>query len=53
MYLAFVTALALSLWVTLTALGRSSIDGFLLALVIILIAAGVRALNRARDPRDG
>jgi hypothetical protein len=53
MYLAFVTSLALSIWVILAALGRSSFDGFLLALTIILITAGVRALHRVRDPRDG
>ncbi len=53
MYLAFVTSIALSVWIILASLGRSSFDGFLLALVIILVAAGVRALQRARDPQDG
>ena len=53
MYLAFITALAVSTWIILASLGRSSFDGFLLAMVIILIAGGVRALRRARDPQDG
>ncbi len=39
------TTFALSLWVVLTALGFSSFDGIMLALVIILLAAGARVLR--------
>jgi len=53
MYLAFVTSLALSVWIIWASIGRSSFDGFLFAMVVILIAAGVRALQRARNPQDG
>ncbi|MCX6370348.1 MAG: hypothetical protein NTZ58_03730 [Solirubrobacterales bacterium] len=41
------TTFALSLWVVLTSLGVSSFDGIMLALVIILLAAGVRFLGRS------
>lgn len=43
----FVTSVfAIALWVTLTAFGVSSMDGMLLALVIIVTAAGVRVLGQ-------
>jgi hypothetical protein len=41
------TTFALSLWVVLTSFGVSSFDGILLALVIILLAAGGRVLARS------
>ena len=41
------TTFALSLWVVLTALGFSSFDGIMLALVIIVAAAGARLLSRS------
>jgi len=41
------TTFALSLWIVLTALGVSSFDGIMLALVIILVAAGGRLLSRS------
>ena len=47
MALAVATTFALSLWVVLTSLGVSAFDGILLALVIILAAAGARLLGRS------
>jgi len=41
------TTFALSLWIVLTSLGVSSFDGIMLALVIILLAAGSRLLARS------
>lgn len=41
------TTFALSLWITLTSFGVSSFDGIMLALVIILLAAGARVLGRS------
>lgn len=41
------TTFALSLWIVLTSLGVSSFDGIMLALVIILLAAGARLLGRS------
>ena len=41
------TTFALSLWVILTSLGVSSFDGIMLALVIIMLAAGARVLGRS------
>ncbi len=41
------TTFALSLWVVLTSIGVSSFDGIMLALVIILAAAGARLLGRS------
>jgi hypothetical protein len=35
------------LWIILTALGAKSFDAFLLALVIVLVAAGTRLLRGA------
>jgi hypothetical protein len=49
------SALALSLWIALWAIGAKSFDGFLLAMLIILIGAGMRIAasglpgNRPRD----
>lgn len=43
----FVTSVfAIALWVTLTAFGVNPLDGILLALVIIVTAAGVRVLGQ-------
>ena len=43
----FVTAVfAIALWVAMTAFGVSPMDGMLLALVIIVTAAGVRVLGQ-------
>ena len=47
MAIVLATTFALSLWVTLSALGVSSFDGIMLALVIILAAAGARLLGRS------
>ena len=47
MGLAIVTGFALSLWIALWSIGAKAFDGFLLALVIILVAAGVRMLSGA------
>lgn len=41
------TTFALSLWIVLTSLGVSSFDGIMLALVIIVLAAGARLLGRS------
>ena len=55
MGLIITAALAFSLWISLWAIGAKSMDGFLLALLIILIAAGFRMVssalpgNRTRD----
>lgn len=50
----FVTCVfAVSLWVTMTAFGISSMDGMLLALVIIVTAAGVRVLGQRFGGDDG
>jgi spore maturation protein SpmB len=46
MGLVIATTFALSLWVILTSLGVSSFDGIMLALVIILLAAGTQLLGR-------
>jgi len=46
MVLVIATTFALSLWVILTSLGVSSFDGIMLALVIILLAAGTQLLGR-------
>lgn len=43
----FVTSVfAISLWVVLSAFGVNSMDGMLLALVIIVTAAGVRIIGQ-------
>lgn len=47
MAIVIATTFALSLWVVLTSLGVSSFDGIMLALVIILLAAGARLLGRS------
>jgi hypothetical protein len=55
MSLVVTAAFAFSLWIFLWGIGAKSFDGFLLALVIILVGAGVRMLssslpgNRTRD----
>lgn len=55
MGLAITAAFAFALWIALWAIGAKSFDGFLLALVIVLVGAGVRLLsgslpgNRSRD----
>ena len=41
------TTFALSLWIILTSFGVSSFDGIMLALVIVLLAAGARVLGRS------
>ena len=46
MGLAITTAIAFSIWIILASLGRSSFDGFLLALLIVLIAAGTGIVRR-------
>ena len=49
----FVTAVfAIALWVALTAFGVSPLDGLLLALVIIVTAAGVRVLGQRFGGND-
>lgn len=55
MGLAFLVTAALSLWIVLYAVGVKSFDGFLLALIIIVSAAGTKALMgrfTGPDPRD-
>jgi hypothetical protein len=47
MAIVLATTFALSLWIVLTSLGVSSFDGIMLALVIIVSAAGVRLLVRS------
>jgi len=44
MGLALVTALAFCLWVVLWALGVGGFDGFMLTVVIILVAATLKSL---------
>ena len=44
---------ALSLWVTLAAFGVSPLDGLLLALVIIVTAAGIRVIGQRFGGDDG
>lgn len=46
MGLVITATFAFSLWITLWALGKRPFDGFMLALVIVLVAAGLRALRR-------
>ncbi|MEI6792015.1 MAG: hypothetical protein WCK97_02125 [Actinomycetes bacterium] len=46
MPLVLATTFALSLWIILGALGVSSFDGIMLALLIILLAAGGRLISR-------
>ena len=49
----FVTSVfALSLWVVLIAFGVNPLDGLLLALVIIVTAAGVRVLGQRFSGED-
>ena len=49
----FVTSVfALSLWVVLLAFGVNPLDGLLLALVIIVTAAGVRVLGQRFSGED-
>lgn len=47
MAIVLATTFALSLWIVLTSLGVSSFDGIMLALVIIVLAAGARLLGRS------
>ena len=47
MAIVLATTFALSLWIVLTSLGVSSFDGIMLALVIIVRAAGARLLSRS------
>ena len=47
MGLILTAAFAFSLWIALWAIGAKSFDGFLLALMIVLIGAGVRMLASA------
>jgi hypothetical protein len=47
MGLVIVATFAACVWVTLTALGAKSLDGLLLALVIVLVAAATRMLSGA------
>src|SRR5262249_19552856 len=47
MGLVLTATFAACLWVTLTALGGKSLDALLLALVIVLVAAGTRLLGGA------
>ena len=44
MGLAFVTTLALCLWVTLWAVGAKGFDAFMLTVVIVLVAATLKSL---------
>lgn len=45
MALAVVTTFAACLWITLWSVGVSGHDGFMLATLIVLIAAGINALR--------
>jgi hypothetical protein len=47
MAIVLATTFALSLWIVLTSLGVKSFDGIMLALVIIVLAAGARLLSRS------
>lgn len=47
MGLVIVATFAACTWIVLAALGAKSFDAFLLALVIILVAAGTRLLSGA------
>ncbi|MCD6726961.1 MAG: hypothetical protein LT070_06945 [Solirubrobacteraceae bacterium] len=52
MALSIVATFATSLWVVLWALGFKSFDGFLVALIIVLVAAGSQILaSRLRSVR--
>ncbi|MCW2952451.1 MAG: hypothetical protein JWQ48_1621 [Conexibacter sp.] len=46
MGLAFISTAAFGLWLILWALGIKGFDGFLVAALIILVAAGVRYLGQ-------
>jgi hypothetical protein len=46
MGLAFATTVALCLWVILWSIGIKAIDGMLLSMLIILVAAGIKMLSR-------
>ena len=45
MGLAFATTLAFCLWVVLWSIGVKAIDGLMIALLIIIVAAGVKILS--------
>jgi hypothetical protein len=45
MGLAFATTAALCLWVILWAIGVKAFDGMILALLIVIIAAGIQILS--------
>jgi hypothetical protein len=44
MGLAFATTIALCIWVALWAIGVKALDGMILALLIIVVTAGVKIL---------
>ncbi|CAB4930508.1 unannotated protein [freshwater metagenome] len=52
MGLAIVVTFALCLWIVLWSIGAKSFDGALLALIIVVVGAGARALLARRDPQD-
>jgi hypothetical protein len=43
--LAFATTAALCLWVILWAIGVKALDGIILALLIVIVAAGIHILS--------
>ena len=45
MGLAFATTIALCIWVVLWAIGVKALDGMILALLIIVVTAGVKMLS--------
>ena len=46
MGLAFTTTLAFCLWVIMWALGVKGFDGFLITIVIVLVAATIKSLTK-------
>ena len=46
MLFSFVATLAVALWIVLWSIGVKAFDGFLLVLLIVVVAAGVKVLSQ-------
>ena len=52
MLLPTVATFSLSLWIVLWSIGVKTLDGFLLVLLFVLIAAGVKVIQQYIPQRD-
>ena len=52
MLLPTVATFSLCLWIVLWSIGAKAVDGFLLVLLFVLIAAGVKVIQRYIPQRD-